>query len=70
MAQSVAEQVRRRLAERELNRHRVAQLTGLSYSVVHRFMGGGDVMVGTLDRLCDVAGVTVTLAPIGGNDQC
>lgn len=66
---TLADELRRAIVARELNRHRLARLSGLPYSVVHRFMGGADVSLATLDRLCNVAGVRVTLLPAGSGDH-
>ena len=56
--EDLGEQLRRAVTKAGLNRFAISQRTGLSYSVVHGFLGGErDIMLGTASKLAAVLGL-------------
>lgn len=54
----LAEQLRAAFAESGLSRFELARRAGLSYAVVHRFIGGDrDITIGTASKLANVLGL-------------
>ena len=59
----LADQLRQAIIARKLSTYRLAKLTGLSTAVVSRLVNGGDVSLGSLERLAHVIDVRVVLTP-------
>ena len=54
----LAEQLRVEFRRSELSRFALAKRSGVSYSIVHRFIGGDrDITATTLSKLADVLGL-------------
>ncbi len=60
----LAARIRKAFNASGLSRFELARQAGISYAIVHRFMGTDrDITIGTASKLCDVLGLK--LRPIG-----
>ena len=59
----LAQQLRAAFADSGLSRFALAKRAGVSYGIVHRFIGGDrDITIGTASRLCQV--LELALQPV------
>lgn len=57
----LSDQIRRAIRESQLTEYRICESLGLSRSVLNRFMRGGQIRSGLLDRIGEMLGLRVTM---------
>ncbi len=60
----LGQQLRAAFAESGLSRFELARRAGISYAIVHRFIGGDrNITLGTASKLCQVLGLDLRSVP-------
>jgi hypothetical protein len=58
---AIQDQLRRAIADSELNLHRISKGAGIVYPVLYRFVNGErDLTLETADKLCEFFGMRLT----------